>query len=494
MGVTTGDKAAGNALEKQPTTALMGQVLRETKELVRIEMLLARDELKGDVFELKGATLLGALSVLLLVLTLSTLVVALILVLGGATSVALVSSGALLLVAAALAWLSFGKFPKRPLARTRMRLANDVTQLKTHVVEPMATLDGPGVAAESAPAPTPGPVSMPRNAETSPRTKHRSERGGRRPHASWKERLMNTGTLLKEAGQQWSDDEASRLAASLALYTMLSIAPLLVIAVSVAGLVFGEDAARGQISQQLGTIVGPQAGHAIEALVANASTPSAGILGTVVGVGIVLVGASGVFGELQSALNRIWEVKPKPGRGIKGVIRDRFFSFAMVMGVAFLLLVTLVVSAGLAGLTGYFRGLIPFPALWEILNTLIGIGVTTVLFALIFKLVPDVKVAWKDVWVGGLVTAIAFAIGRIALAWYVGRSATVSPFGAAGSLVALIVWVYYSAQILFMGAEFAQVYASRYGARIVPSDNAVPIDAKPSPQGLSSDVPAATRK
>lgn len=208
--------------------------------------------------------------------------------------------------------------------------------------------------------------------------------------------------------------------------------------------------------------------------------------------GIVLVGASGVFGELQSALNRIWEVKPKPGRGIKGIIRDRFFSFAMVMGVAFLLLVTLVVSAGLAGLTGLFKGLIPFPALWEIRNTLIGIGVTAVLFALIFKLVPDVKVAWKDVWVGGLVTAIAFGIGRIALAWYVGRSATVSPFGAAGSLVALIVWVYYSAQILFMGAEFAQVYASRYGARIVASHNAVPIDAD-TPPGPSPDAAAATR-
>jgi membrane protein len=315
--------------------------------------------------------------------------------------------------------------------------------------------------------------------------RQRSERGEQRPHASWKERFVSTGSLLKEAGQQWSNDEASRLAASLALYTMLSIAPLLVVAVSVAGLVFGEEAARGQISQQLGTIVGPQAGQAIEGLVANASTPSSGIIGSIVGIGIVLVGASGVFGELQSALNRIWEVKPKPGRGIRGVLRDRFFSFAMVMGVAFLLLVTLVVSAGLAGLTGFFKGFIPFPALWEVLNTLIGIGVTGVLFALIFKLVPDVKVAWKDVWVGGLVTAVAFAVGRIALAWYVGRSATVSPFGAAGSLVALIVWVYYSAQILFMGAEFAQVYASRYGSRIVPSPNAVPIDAEAPPAKTS---------
>lgn len=310
-----------------------------------------------------------------------------------------------------------------------------------------------------------------------PRVRQRAERGERRPQASWRERLMSTGSLLKETATQWSDDEAARLAASLALYTLLSIAPLLVIAVSVAGFVYGDEAARGQISQQLNSIVGPQAGEAIEGLVANANAPRSGIISTVVGVVVVLVGASGVFGELQSALNRIWEVKPKPGRGIRGFLRDRFFSFAMVMGVAFLLLVSLIVSALLAGFTGFFKGYIPFPALWEAFNTLVSIGVTAALFALIFKLVPDVKVAWRDVWVGGLVTAVAFAIGRVALSWYVGRSATVSPFGAAGSLVALIVWVYYSAQILFMGAEFAQVWASHYGARIVPTPNAVPIDA-----------------
>jgi membrane protein len=318
------------------------------------------------------------------------------------------------------------------------------------------------------------------------RVRERAERGERRPHASWRERLMNIGTLLKETGAQWSDDEASRLAASLALYTLLSIAPLLVIAVSVAGLVFGDEAARGQISQQLGTIVGPQAGQAIEGLVANANAPSSGIMSSIVSLAVVLVGASGVFGELQSALNRIWEVKPKPGRGIRGFVRDRFFSFAMVMGVAFLLLVSLVVSTMLAGVTGYFKGFIAFPALWEAFNTIVNIGITGLLFALIFKLVPDVKVAWRDVWVGGLVTAAAFSIGRVALAWYVGRSATVSPFGAAGSLVALIVWVYYSAQILFLGAEFAQVYASHYGTRIVPTPNAVPIDADTSSKDRSS--------
>jgi membrane protein len=318
------------------------------------------------------------------------------------------------------------------------------------------------------------PPSSRSKSNAPPRVREAEERGERRPDASWSERLKNTGGLLKQTFTQWSDDGASRLAASLALYTLLSIAPLLVIAISIAGLVLGDEAARGQISDQIAGIVGPQAGQAIESLVANARTPSSGIIGTVVGVMVGLFGASGVFGELQSALNQIWEVKPKPGRGIKGLVRDRFLSFAMVMGVAFLLLVSLVVSAAIAAMSGFFKGMIELPFLWEAVNIVVSLAITSVLFALTFKLVPDVKIAWRDVWVGGLVTAVLFSIGRVALGWYVGRSATVSPFGAAGSLVALVVWVYYSAQILFLGAEFAQVYASRYGSRIEASDNAVP--------------------
>lgn len=308
-----------------------------------------------------------------------------------------------------------------------------------------------------------------------PRARAARENGERNPQASWSERFRSIGTLLKQTVSQWSEDEASRLAASLALYTLLSIAPLLVVAVSIAGLALGDEAARGEISQQISTVVGPQAGKAIEGLVANARTPSSGILSTVIGIVVGLFGASGVFGELQSALNRVWEVKPKPGRGIRGMLRDRFLSFSMVMGVAFLLLVSLVVSAGIAAVSGFFKGVLQLPFLWEAANLVISLGITAVLFALIFKLVPDVKIAWRDVWVGGIVTAVLFSIGRVALAWYVGRSATVSPFGAAGSLVALVVWVYYSAQILFFGAEFAQVYAARYGTRIVPSKNAVPV-------------------
>lgn len=267
-----------------------------------------------------------------------------------------------------------------------------------------------------------------------------------------------------------------RQAASLALYTLLSLAPLLIVSIKVAGVALGEEAARGQIGSELSSVVGAQAGEAIEAMVANASAPSEGVIGSVVGIVVLLFGASGVFGELQTALNRIWEVKPKPGRGIMGFIRDRFFSFTMVMGVAFLLLVSLIVSATLATVTQHFRDAVPFPVLWQILNFVIALGVTTTLFALIFRVVPDAKVAWRDVWVGAFVTALLFSAGKILLGWYVARSATVSPFGAAGSLVALIVWVYYSAQILFFGAEFTQVYATRFGSRITPSDNAVKLE------------------
>jgi membrane protein len=282
--------------------------------------------------------------------------------------------------------------------------------------------------------------------------------------------------LIKETFVEWEEDQASRLAASLALYTLLSIAPLIVVSIAVAGLVFGDEAARGQLSHQLAGVVGEQAGRAIEALIDNAHTPRAGILGSVIGIAVLLFGASGVFGELQVALNQIWNVKQRSGRGLRGVLRDRFFSFSMVMGVGFLLLVSLIVSAVLATVTTHFSDLLPWPALWQGLNTLVGLGVSTVLFALIFKVVPDAKIAWRDVWVGAFVTACCFAIGKGALAWYVGRSATVSPFGAAGSLVALTVWVYYSAQILFLGAEFAQVYATRFGRRIEPTRNAVRMD------------------
>ena len=303
-----------------------------------------------------------------------------------------------------------------------------------------------------------------------------------RGKGGWFRYLRRLGSLLKETAIQWDEDQAARQAASLSLYTLLSVAPLLIVSIKVAGVALGDEAARGQVSQEIGRLVGPQAGAAIEAMVNNAKQPGQGVVGSLIGLAVLLFGASGVFGELQAALNQIWEVKPRPGRGVVGFLKDRFFSFTMVMSVAFLLLVSLVVSAVLATITEHFRSAIPYPALWWVMNVAIGLGITSVLFALIFKVVPDARIEWREVWVGAFATALLFSIGRVLLSWYVGRSATTSAFGAAGSLVALIVWVYYSAQILFFGAEFTQVFATRYGSRIVPSANAMRIDEGPPPR------------
>lgn len=295
--------------------------------------------------------------------------------------------------------------------------------------------------------------------------------------------------LLKDTGNDWMEDKASRLAAALAFYTLLSLAPMLVIAVAVAGLVFGEEAARGQIAQQIAGLVGPETGKAIEAIIAQANQPASGVLGALAGLAVLLFSASGVFGELQDSMNTIWEVAPRPGRGVWGIIRDRFFSFTMVLGVAFLLLVSLVMSTGLSSLGHVFQDTLPGgKTLWQVINNLISLGVITCLFALIYKVVPDVKIQWRDVWVGAFVTALLFTLGKAAIGLYLGRSSVASAYGAAASVVVITVWVYYSAQILFLGAEFTQVYAQRYGSRIEPDDNAVPVTAEArAQQGLVSE-------
>jgi membrane protein len=311
-------------------------------------------------------------------------------------------------------------------------------------------------------------------------------RGGR-AQAVW--------SVIKETASDWKDDNASGLAAALAYYTLLSIAPLVVLAVAIAGLAFGEEAARGQISQQLSTVVGAQAGESIESIASSAHAPSAGVLSSIIGVVVLLFGASGVFGELQTSLNTIWEVEPKPGRGILGVIKDRFFSFTMVVGVAFLLLVSLVLSAAIAGLGRFLENALPGgEALWTVLNVAISLGIITLLFALIFKVVPDAKIRWHDVWVGAFVTAVLFTIGKLLIGLYLGKSSFSSSYGAAGSLVALVVWVYYTSQIVFLGAEFTQVYARRFGSRIVPTENAVPAEDAGQGQEQRKETPAEPGK
>jgi membrane protein len=281
---------------------------------------------------------------------------------------------------------------------------------------------------------------------------------------------------VKETVNDWLDDGATSLAAALAYYSLLSLAPLLVISVALAGLFFGQDAARGRVASELGSVVGTQAAQGIQSVVASAQSPVSGVVSTVVGVVTLFIGASGVFSELQSSLNTIWEVKRKPGRGVWGEVKDRFWSFTMVLGVAFLLLVSLLLNSVLSAVGATFSPLLPGGELvWQGVNALFSLSVITGLFALIFKYVPDAEIKWRDVWLGAAVTALLFTIGKLLLGLYLGKAAIGSSYGAAGSLIALVVWVYYAAQILLLGAEFTQVQARRSGREIRPARDALAV-------------------
>lgn len=284
--------------------------------------------------------------------------------------------------------------------------------------------------------------------------------------------------LLKETFAEWNTDKASRLAAALAYYTIFSLAPLLIIAIAIAGAVFGEEAAKGEIVEQLQGLVGREGAQFIQIAIENASKPNQGTIASIISVVVLLFGASGLFAQLQDALNTIWEVQPKPGRGLVGMLRDRFLSFLMVLGVGFLLILSLVISAALTAFVNYFGHLLPgIGFLLQFANFIISFAITTVLFGLIYKVLPDVEITWSDVWIGAMITSLLFSFGRFLLGMYLGNSSFGSTYGAAGSVVILLAWVNYAAQILFFGAEFTQVYARRYGSRIVPAKNAVPITA-----------------
>jgi membrane protein len=280
--------------------------------------------------------------------------------------------------------------------------------------------------------------------------------------------------LFKDAGSQWMEHKAPRLGAALAYYTAFALAPLLVIVIAIVGLVFGRDAAMGQISGQIENVVGDDGAKAVESMVAGANHPASGIFATMVGIVMLLVGALGLFAQLQDALNTVWEVQPKPGRALLGFLRDRLLSFTMVLGTSFLLLVSLLVSAALAAL-GSLLGEQSATILGQILNTGIGLIVITFLFAMIYRFLPDVRIAWRDVWFGAVFTTLLFTVGKFLIGLYLGKTGTASTFGAAGSLAALLIWLYYSAQIFLFGAELTKAYADRFGSRIVPKDNAVAI-------------------
>ncbi len=278
--------------------------------------------------------------------------------------------------------------------------------------------------------------------------------------------MKNIWILIKAAGSSWLDDYAQSMGAALAYYTMFSIAPLLLIVISVAGLVFGVDAARGEIMGQLEGLMGRQGAEAVQGLLQSVSKPSEGITATLIGGVLLLVGATTVFAELQDALDRIWRAPKRQHSGVWNLLRARLLSFGMILGIGFLLMVSLVASAALAGMGKLFG---PMFANWELLgqviNALIGLVFAIIMFAMIYKIMPRAKVAWSDVWIGATVTAVLFTVGKFLIGLYIGKSGVTSGFGAAGSLVVVLVWIYYSAQIFLMGAEFTWAYALTFGSR-----------------------------
>jgi membrane protein len=286
-------------------------------------------------------------------------------------------------------------------------------------------------------------------------------------------------SLLAETFFEWYEDRAPRLGAALAFYTVFALAPGLILIIGLAAVLLGKEAAQGQIISQVEDLAGAAGAQAVQAAIESARSAGSSLLATGLGAVTLLFGLWGVFGELQDALNTIWGVTTRPRRGVIGVIKERFWSFTMVVGIGFLLLVSLAASAWLAALGKFFSRLLPLPAtMMETTNALLSFVVITFMFAVIYKLLPDVKIAWRNVWTGAAVTAVLFTIGKTLIGLYLGRSTVASVYGAAGSLIVILLWVYYSAQIVFFGAEFTKVYSRRFEATAMTPRVALNTDAR----------------
>ncbi len=270
-------------------------------------------------------------------------------------------------------------------------------------------------------------------------------------------RLRYATSLISRTYTEWDRNDAPTLGAALSYYTVLSLAPLLVIAVAIAALAFGKQAVQEAILDQVTGLVGSTGAEAIRTMLANAQSPKAGVFASLMGFGVLLFGASGVFSELRKALNRIWEVRLPPASGFLSMLRGQLFSFTMVVGIGFLLLVSLLATAFLAGLGKFVAGY--FPAVLQVANNVLSLAAITVLFALIYRFVPEQTLPWRVLWPGSFATAILFTLGKYLLGVYLGKASVGSAYGAAGSLVVLFVWVYYSAQLFLFGAEFTRIYA-----------------------------------
>ncbi|HEY1048754.1 MAG TPA: YihY/virulence factor BrkB family protein [Prosthecobacter sp.] len=275
--------------------------------------------------------------------------------------------------------------------------------------------------------------------------------------------------LLKRSVNAWMADKALRLSAALAYYSVFSIAPLLVLCIAAAGMVLGDDAVAGRVHAQMKIYIGSPAAAALESMVKSAARPTESMVATFTGFAALLLGASGVFGALKDALNTIWEVKPKDSTGVMAFAREKFLNFGMVLVIGFLLLVSLVLSTAIASLHEDLEVLVQLPPiLWTGVSSVLSMAMATTLFAWIFKVLPDVSTRWKDVWVGAFITAMLFEVGKAGLSWYLGRESTVNAYGAAGSVVLLLLWVYYASCILLFGAEFTKEYAHSRGRILVP--------------------------
>src|SRR5881275_1736637 len=293
--------------------------------------------------------------------------------------------------------------------------------------------------------------------------------------------FSNSFGLLKQTFSEWLEDKAPQLGAALAYYTVFSLAPLVLVLLAVVGLIFRNDpgGAWNKITEQMSYFLDKSAVEVVQNIAQKAAQPNKSLLATIIGILLALFGASGVFGQLQDALNTIWGVKAKPGLGIWAFLRARFLSFAMVAGICFLLLVSLAIEALLKGFSHYLQSVLPGGiAIAVTVYLVFDFGVIVLLFAMIFKFLPDVKIQWRDVWIGAVMTAVLFGVGKWALGFYLGSGTAGSAYGAASSLITLLLWVYYSSQILLFGAEFTQVYAERAGRGAKPDEYAVRVQTK----------------
>lgn len=286
--------------------------------------------------------------------------------------------------------------------------------------------------------------------------------------------IKSSWSMLKETYNEWSKDNATLHAAALAYYTIFSLAPLLLILIAIVGLVYGQKAAEGAVMQQAQGMVGPEAAGMLQQMLQSVSKPGANIITGIIGIITLLIGAGMLFARLQEAMNAIWDVETRPEVSFWIRLRKRFWGYAMLLGIAFLLLVTMVVSAAVSAVSKYFTNLLPVgtEAVSYLIDITFSLLVVTLLFAMIFKILPDVKIPWRNVWVGAFITAVLFTIGKFLIGLYLGKASVGSAYGAAGSLVLLLIWVYYAAQILFFGAEFTQVWSRRRGTPIRPTDTA----------------------